>query len=147
MKFNHIFMAVGLTLTALSGNLYASAGHAEGGHDAMDQSAAGNKMFLVKRDIDGYKVSFHVMEANESMRNGGSYNLMIKVENQGKAIDDLRVNSKVVFPDGNDQSKPLKKMGDWYVTGYDLKPGGKHQLMVLFMTPDGKKHFGGVHYQ
>ena len=38
-------------------------------------------------------------------------------------------------------------MGDWYMTGYDLGEKGKHQLIVLFKTSDGKKHKGGVYYQ
>jgi len=38
------------------------------------------------------------------------------------------------------------KMGDWYMNGYDLQKNGKHQMMILFKTPDGKKHQGGVFY-
>lgn len=40
----------------------------------------------------------------------------------------------------------LMKMGDWHMAGYDLNAPGKYQLMVLFKTSDGQKHFGGVHY-
>ena len=40
----------------------------------------------------------------------------------------------------------MMKMGDWYMAGYNLGHAGNHQVMVLFKTSDGKKHFGGVLY-
>jgi len=105
-----------------------------------------NDMFLVKKEIDGYTVSFHAMKAKAGMEHGGSHNLMIKVEKDGKALTNLTVNSKVSHPNGESESKMLMKMGDWYMAGYNLNHDGKHQLMVLFKTEDGKKHFGGVPY-
>ncbi|MBN0987080.1 hypothetical protein [Amphritea pacifica] len=113
---------------------------------AMPQAMTGNQMFLEKKDIDGYTVSFHVMPAEEGMSHGGSHNLMIKVDKDGATVKGVQVNSKVVYPDGTEESKPLMAMGDWQMAGYDLKASGKHQLMVLFKTADGKKHFGGLHY-
>lgn len=113
---------------------------------AMPQAMTGNQMFLEKKDIDGYTVSFHVMAAEEGMSHGGSHNLMIKVDKDGTTVKGVQVNSKVVYPDGTEESKPLMAMGDWQMAGYDLKASGKHQLMVLFKTADGKKHFGGLHY-
>ena len=103
-------------------------------------------MFLVKKDIDGYTVSFHAMKVAEGMQHGGSHNLMIKIEKDGKALTNLTANSKVTHPNGKSESKMLMKMGDWYMAGYDLDHQGQHQLMVLFKTADGVKHFGGVHY-
>lgn len=114
-------------------------GHGEMSHDS-------EKMFLEKREIDGYTVSFHVMEAHEGMRHGGSHNFMIKIEKNGKALDDVVINSKVIFPNGKDQSKALMRMDDWYMNGYDLGKKGKHQMMILFKTSDGIKHKGGVYY-
>ena len=38
------------------------------------------------------------------------------------------------------------KMGDWLMAGYGLGHKGKHQMMVLFKTKDGKKYKGGVYY-
>ena len=113
-----------------------------GGHDM----GAMQGMFLKKKTIDGYTVSFHVMEAKQGMRHGGSHNFMIKVEKNGKALDDIKVNSKVVHPNGKAQTKMLMKMGDWYMAGYDLGHAGKHKLMILFKTADGSKHSGGVYY-
>ena len=105
-----------------------------------------DQMFLEKRDIDGYSVSFHVMPATQSMQHGGSHNFMIKIEENGKVIDSAKINSKIIFPDGKEDSKILMKMGDWYMTGYDLNKEGRYQLMILFKTIDGKKHKGGVYY-
>ena len=118
-------------------------------HAAMSHGSAGQAqaMFLEKRDIDGYTVSFHVMAASAGMSHGGSHNLMIKVERDGQAVDGLQINSKVKFADGQEQSRMPMKMGDWYTAGYDLDTAGEHQLMVLFKTADGEKHFGGVHYR
>lgn len=72
---------------------------------------------------------------------------MLKVEKGGSVISDLKINSKVVFPDGSNQSKPPMKMGGWFTAGYDLDMPGDYQLMVLFKTADGKKHFGGLNYK
>ena len=151
MKLNHLLITASLSTLLISAPLYAGSGHDSGhgssqptDHSAMGQG--GGQMFLEKREIDGYSVSFHVMEAAEGMRHGGSHNLMVKVEQGANAIGELQANSKVIYPDGKEESKPLMQMGDWFMAGYDLKPGGQHQLMVLFKTADGKKHFGGVHY-
>lgn len=146
MKFTQILAVSTFGAMALVNPLQASEGHGSGGHSAMSQDMGSSKMFLEKRDIDGYTVSFHVMPAAEGMGHGGSHNLMVKVEQGDKTISELQANSKVVYPDGKEASKPLMKMGDWYMAGYDLSEMGKTQVMVLFKTPDGKKHFGGVHY-
>jgi len=103
-------------------------------------------MFLVKKEIDGYTVSFHVMKAKEGMQRGGTHNLMVKVEKEDKALTNILVNSKVSHPNKESESKMLMKMGDWYMAGYDLGHPGPHQIMVLFKTTDGKKHFGGIDY-
>ena len=80
------------------------------------------------------------------MQHGGSHNLMIKVEKDGETLRNLTINSKVTHPNGKSESKMMMKMGDWYMTTYDLDHGGKHQLMVLFKTSDGKNHFIGAYY-
>jgi len=104
-------------------------------------------MFLVKKEIDGYTVSFHIMKAKEGMQHGGAYNLMVKVEKNGKALTNILINSKVSHPNKESESKMLIQMGDWFMAGYDLGHPGVHQIMVLFKTSDGKKHFGGIEYQ
>jgi hypothetical protein len=118
-------------------------GHSD--HKKMDMKQT-SKMFLVKKNIDGYDVSFHVMKAQEGNKHGGTHNLMVKVTKDGKVVTDLVLNSKVIHPSGKEETKPLMKMGDWLMAGYDLGHDGKHQVMTLFKTSDGKKHFGGIYY-
>lgn len=115
-------------------------------HDAHAGHGQQQKMFLEKKMIDGFAVSFHVMPATGGMNHGGSHNLMIKVERDGAAVTGYKANSKVIHPDGREESRPLMAMGDWQMAGYDLQESGKSQLMVLFKTADGAKHFGGVFY-
>ncbi len=106
-----------------------------------------NGTFLIRKDVDGYQVSFHVMKAPEGMqKHGGTHHFMFKAEKNGKALTNILVNSKVIHPKKQTESKMMMKMGDWYMAGYDLGHEGQHQLMVLFKTSDGVKHFGGVFY-
>ncbi len=109
------------------------------GHDS-------GEMFMEERSVDGYEVSFHVMAAQQGMEHGGSHNFMVMIEQDDKVLNNVVINSKVIYPNGNSDSKPLMKMGDWYMNGYDLGNMGKHQLMILFKTVDGAKHKAGVYY-
>ncbi len=125
---------------------HAGHGDHKGHGEHKDHGSAMGKMFLVERDIDGYKVSFHVMKAKPGKEMGGSHDFMVKVEKDGKALNSITMNTKVVHPNGKSETKKAMKMGDWMMAGYDLDHDGKHQLMILFKTADGKKHQGGVHY-
>ncbi len=117
------------------------------GHDQMKGDMKKTEgTFLAKKEIDGFTVTFHVMKVKKSLQHGGTHNVMIKVEKDSKALTDLIINSKVTHPNGNSESKMLMRMGDWYMAGYDLDHDGQHQLMVLFKTADGAKHFGGVYF-
>lgn len=152
----------GLTVTLMSAFALASpafaSGQHEGGHDhdketsskghshESDMSHGDNKMFLEKRSIDGYDVSFHVMAAQPGKEMGGSHDFMIKVEKSGKVVTNVAMNTKVIHPDGKSESKAAMKMGDWMMAGYDMGQPGKYQLMILFKTADGEKHKGGVYY-
>jgi len=145
------------TMLMTAGPLYASGSHSHGhdndnGHN--DSAMSGKSgmsgqmgdMFLVKKEIDGYDVSFHVMKAKPGKEMGGSHDFMIKVEKDGKALNNIAMNTKVKHPNGQSESKKAMKMGDWLMAGYDLGHEGKHQMMILFKTADGKKHKGGVYY-
>lgn len=158
-RVKHVFGGLGLIALISFSSICLASGNHEGGHshdtgkmqtnsshDHGDMKNDKAGMFLKEKNIDGYKVSFHVMEANDGMRHGGSHNFMVKVEKDGKALKDVVINSKVVHPNKNTESKMLMKMGDWYMAGYDLSHMGKHQMMILFKTSDGKKHKGGVYY-
>jgi len=147
-----IMTAAALAMLSLP-SAYASDAHKHGGehHNMPSHTQQGDMgqmkgMFLVKKDIDGFQVSFHAMAVKEGMQHGGTHNFMLKVEKDGQALDDLSVNSKVVHPNGKAESKMMMKMGDWYMAGYDLGHEGQHQLMVLFKTSDGVKHSGGVYF-
>ncbi len=146
-----------LSATGLFAPAFAGGKHDHGHGDAMDEmsqhdsngmgmSADSKAMFLEKRSVDGYDVSFHVMQAKPGKQMGGSHDFMIKVEASGKALTDIVMNTKVVHPNGKSETKKTMKMGDWYMAGYDLGHEGEHQLMILFKTADGKKHKSGVYY-
>jgi hypothetical protein len=104
------------------------------------------KMLLEKKTIDGYQVTFSVMKAKPGMEMGGSHDFMIMIEKDGKAITNAVMNTKVIQPNKNSESKMTMMMGDWYMAGYDLGHEGEHQLMILFKTADGSKHKGGIYY-
>jgi hypothetical protein len=103
------------------------------------------KMFLVKKEVDGYEVTFHVMPAKTEMAHGGSHNVMVKIEKDGKEVSDVLINSKVFFPNKTSDSKMLMKMNGWFMNGYDIGEG-RHGIMILFKTADGKKHKASVYY-
>lgn len=140
-----------MLLTALSVSAHAEP-MAHGNTMQMESGIQGDMkndmqgMFLTQKEIDGYTVSFHVMKAKAGKEMGGTHDFMIKVEKDVRALPGIVANSKVKHPDGHEESKMMMEMGDWRMAGYDLGHKGRYQLMVLFKTPDGKKHFGGVYY-
>jgi len=114
-----------------------------------DDMAPMKGAWMKKIVIDGFDVSFHIMKTMAGMAGGvqaPSHSVMIKVEQGGKVLTDLMVNSKVTHPNGKSESKMMMKMGDWYMVSYNLGHAGNHQLMVLFKTHDGAKHFGGISF-
>jgi hypothetical protein len=154
MKKTMIIMTGIMALAAHQPVLASGGGHNMKGHKHGDMKEhkhgdAGQMKkgaFLVRKEIDGFSVSFHIMKAPEGVQHGGTHHLMVKVEKDGKVLTDLVANSKATHPNGKSESKMLMRMGDWYMAGYDLSHEGRHQLMVLFKTADGAKHFGGVFY-
>jgi len=124
-------------------DMAATSQHDEGG---MEMSHGSEMMFQEQRSVDGYDVSFHIKKAKPGKEMGGSHDFMIKVEQAGKALTDVVMNTKVVHPNGKSETKKAMKMGDWLMAGYDLSHAGQHQLMILFKTADGKKHKSGVYY-
>jgi len=144
-QFFTVLLSAFLAAPAWAGEGHSHDGH--GGHDGnMAMGSMGSDMFLKKKTIDGYQVSFHVMPAQKGMEHGGSHNFMLKIEQGSRVVTDAKVNSKVIHPNGGSDTKMMMRMGDWYMAGYDLGHDGKHQLLVLFKTADGKKHKGGVYY-
>jgi len=140
-------------LLATAGPLHASGDHSHG-HDDHSKSemkhdnhgSSMEEMFLKKKKVNGYDVSFHVMKAKPGKEMGGTHDFMIKVEKNGKVVPNIVMNTKVKHPNGSSETKKTMKMGDWLMAGYDLGHEGKHQMMILFKTADGKTHKGGVYY-
>jgi len=148
-KENTMRKTLSMTLLALTLALPVMPAHAaemkhHGAMKGLDCKMKG--MFLTKKTIDGYTVSFHVMKPQTGQQTGGNRDFMVKIEKDGRVRKDLLVNSKIVSPDKASASKMMMKMGDWYMAGYDMHQHGRYQLMVLFKAPDGSKHFGGVVY-
>ena len=154
MKKRTMIFAAFMTVATAQSALAHDHGHMDGGmHNPcsmgmhMDGSMGDMKGgFLTEKDIDGFKVSFHIMKAPADMAKSGSHHVMVKFEKDGKVVTDLVANSKAMHPNGKSESKMLMKMGDWYMAAYDLDHKGPHQVMVLFKTADGEKHFGGITY-
>ncbi|MBI3772739.1 MAG: hypothetical protein HY272_08590 [Gammaproteobacteria bacterium] len=99
-----------------------------------------------KQAIDGYTVTFHIARAKADMEMGGSHDVIVNIEKGGKTVIDAQVNSKVIHPDGKEETKMMMPMGDSYMAGYSLGHAGKHQVIILFKTKDGAKHSGGVYF-
>jgi len=141
--------------------VYANAGDGHGhdddhgsktGHhdnDKSDDDHHGNKkgdMYSASKEVNGYTVNFMIMPAKPGKEMGGSHDVMVKVAQNGEPVKDVTMKTKVVHPNGKSQTKSAMAMGDWLMAGYDLGHNGKHKLMVLFKTKDGKKHKTGISY-
>lgn len=130
---------------------HAMQGHKDGHDHDMKHDDHGNMggMFMKTKKVDDYDVTFHIMKpkSGSGMGMGGSHHVMVKVEKDGALQTGITMNTKVVLPGGKSETKPAMKMGDWYMAGYDLQDGKKNQVMILFKTPDGKKHKAGIYYQ
>lgn len=135
--------ATTLAIAALLGSTSVRAGD---GMSGMAGMSGGGAAFLVDRAVDGYDVKFHVMAAPEGRMKSGDHNFMIQVTQNGRPVPSLLVNSKVIGPDGRARSHPMTAMGDWFMASYDMATEGRYQLLILFKTPDGKKHKAGVYY-
>jgi len=153
-----ILLIAGLTLASGVAQAHGDEGHHMDGHmsDKMTHNPCSMKpmnpcgmqkdSFMKKNVIDGYDVSFHIVEAPKGMEHGGSHHLMVKVEKDNKLVSLKAINSKVTHPNEQSESKMMMKMGDWYMVSYNLAHPGEHKVMVLFKTSDGQKHFGGTVY-
>jgi len=115
-------------------------------HAGDNNSNETDKMFSESKKINGYDVNFHIMKAMPGKEMGGTHDFMIKVEKDGEVLTNIKMNTKVVHPNGKSETKKTMVMGDWLMAGYDLGHKGKHQMMILFKTEDGEKHKGGVYY-
>ena len=91
-------------------------------------------------------MSFHVVPVADGLRQGSTHSVMVKLERNGQLITDVKINSRVIFPDKTQQQKLLSRTGDWYTANYDMQGPTRHQIMVLFQTADGKIHRSGTYF-
>lgn len=146
-SFRKLATALAVVTSLVLANAQAETGMMQ---DMGDHREAMNGMssaaFLINQVVDGYHVRFHVMAAPEGQMQHGDHHFMIQVMQDGRPVPSIRVNSKVIGPDGRSQSHPMMIMGDWFMAAYDMSAKGRYQLLILFKTPDGKKHKAGVYY-
>jgi len=137
--------------------VYANEGH---GHDDdhgseknhHDSKMAGDDhhgdkkdgMVAMKKEVDGYTVNFHIMRAKPGKEMGGSHDVMVKIEKDGKIVNNVVMKTKVVHPNGKSESKKAMRMGNSLMAGYNLGHEGKHKFMTFFKTSDGEKHKAGI---
>ena len=148
MKPFWLLAAMATLLTApLAAQAEDHTGHTMPGmnHGADPHASHGQTgMFMRTVEVDGIAVTFHVMPTTPDMDHGGTHNLMVKFAQGGGEVMPTGANSKVIHPGDVEESHMLMKMGGWWMAGYDLSAQGAHQIMVLFMTDDGAKHFTGI---
>lgn len=143
MKIHHRYSA--LVMIALSGIATATFA-ADMDHPSHGSAVTNRNMVEQHQEIDGYQVTFRVAPALPGKEMGGSHDVRVAIRKAGEAITDARINSKVIHPDRRVETKMMMTMGDDYMAGYDLDHAGRHEIMILFATPDGSKHRGGVYY-
>jgi len=91
--------------------------------------------------VDGFEVKVKIVDAKDSIPDGGTHNILVKIK-QGEQIrrNDI-VTVKVVFPDHSHKTKTLLELGDWYVGGYDIGQPGPYRIFIAFKrNKKGKEH-------
>lgn len=110
---------------------------------AADMSHGESKPLVKTGEVDGYSISYHMRRDEQS---DGKFNLIAKVERDGKSVELLKAVSKVITSDGQALMKKMKQHGDSYVSSFDLNELGQNQIMIQFKTVDEKNHFIGGWY-
>ncbi len=105
---------------------------------ANDRATKGRSLGAIY--VDGYEVRVKIADARDSIPDGGSHNILVKI----KLGDDIQRNATikgdVVFPDRTKKSKSFLELGDWYLAGYNLDQHGKHHISILFTNKGDKEH-------
>ena len=103
------------------------------------------KLILAKAFGD-YRLRVKVVSVDESVPDGGTHNLLINIKRHDRAQYGLSVITKVVSGNGHEKSKSMRKLGDWYLGGFDLETTDKHQITVMFKTDEGKTYSSEIAY-
>jgi len=145
LAITFIMILLGSVQSALADNHGARAAEQKGMEHLHVEGMTG---LLLKQEtvVDSYQLTFHVTKANDPEVIGCEYRLMFKAEHNGRPVKDLIVNSRVVHPNSQSESKMMMKSGEWYAAAYDLTHPGKHDLRVLFKSREGAVHAAGVTY-
>lgn len=105
--------------------------------------------FAARKGIrDGYEIIFHIMPAPEGLGySRKNYHLMVSILQDSKPLTNLTVYSDVKHPDGSYEPRlPMMRMGDWYMTQYNLShEPGRHFITIAFDV-SGKHYVSSIQY-
>ena len=96
--------------------------------------------------VDGYEVIVKVADVEDSVPDGGSHNILVKIKLGNKIQRNTTVKANVVFPDNTSKVKSFLALGDWYLAGYNLGQKGKHQISISFEDRNSEKKSGNISY-
>ena len=101
-------------------------------------------------DIDGYRLTYHLMELQSQMKNmvgmqhdmdpkAGAHHLMVYVKDaQGKTIDSAQTGYLVVGPDGAEQKVMAMGMSGAYGADVNLSKPGQYTIKCKTVIGDKK---------
>ena len=112
-------------------------------------AAEGKEMrgqLIHENHVAGFDLKFKLVDAKESVDDGGSHNLLVNIERNERTAHGLSVNARIDDQHGNVASKSMMQLGDWYLAGYDLSDEKRYVITVSFTAPDGRVHRSAIHY-
>ncbi len=101
---------------------------------------------IQKKIIGDLDFKLKVVDAKDSVADGGSHNLLVNIKRNGRAQHNLSVIAKVAHLNGATKSKTMMELGDWYLAGYDLGVEDNYFITILFKSADGADHSSSITY-
>jgi len=88
------------------------------------------------------KMKMDMSKMKMDMKASHHLSLTITDKKSGKSINEAIVKVKAIAPDESSQEKwvPWLKMMNHYGCDLGMKAKGKYGIIILFKTPEGKKH-------
>jgi len=99
-----------------------------------------------KKIIDGFEFKLKVVDARESVPDGGSHNLLVNIKHNSSVQYGLPVTAKVDQPKKLTKSKSMMELGDWYLAGFDLGDENEYHITISFESADGVNHSSSINY-
>ncbi len=96
--------------------------------------------------VGGFDLTLKLVDAKESVFDGGSHNLLVNIKRDGRPQNDLSVTAGVAYLEGEVESKSMMELGDWYFAGYDLGPEKACAIEISFRAADGTLHSSAFNY-